>query len=281
MLSSDIKLLHVESSSKCNAWCPACSRNKLGYGLADGLVETDLDFDKFVSVVNQLPNLELVQLCGNDGDPVAGNNILPIVDFCIEKQFKIQIHTNGSLRSTAWWTELGTKLKSVPHEVWFGIDGIGETHEIYRQGTDYNKIINNATAFIQAGGQAIWQFIPYEHNQKQVKQAMKLSQQLKFKSFKLVKFFRKNKLKARHWKTGEPYELKVATDFVPLIRMDHKKSAPRTDQCMHLAIPSIYIDVLGNLSWCCYRCKETSESIQDLLNQTLDLNDSKCVLYCS
>lgn len=281
MLLGDIKLLHVESSSKCNAWCPACPRNKLGFGLVDGLVETDLELDRFRSIVNELPNLEIVQLCGNHGDPVAGSNILPIIDACIEKGFKIQIHTNGGLRSTTWWSEVGTKLKNLPHDIWFGIDGIGETHEIYRQGTDYNKVIDNARAFINAGGTATWQFIPYEHNQAQIMQALKLSQTLGFKNFKLVKVFRKDRLQVYHWKTGKPFELKVASDVVPLIRMDHKKTAPTSNQCMHLSAPSVYLDVQGNISWCCYRSNEQFETVENLLEQQLDLNNSKCVVNCS
>jgi MoaA/NifB/PqqE/SkfB family radical SAM enzyme len=281
MIASDIKLLHVESSSRCNAWCPACPRNKFGFGLADGLVETDLDVERFQSVVNQLPNLEIVQLCGNYGDPIAGNNLLPMIDFCIQQNLKIQIHTNGGLRSIEWWEKLGLKLKNVPHDVWFGIDGIGETHEIYRQGTDYNKVISNATAFINAGGTATWQFIPYEHNQKQVLEALKLSQQLKFEKFKLVKLFRKNRLQVQHWKTGEPFELKLANDLVPLIRVDHKRTAPTVDQCMHLSAPSVYLDAQGHISWCCYRSNEQFETVEDLLIQQLNLNNSKCVNNCS
>lgn len=281
MIPSDIKWLHVESSSKCNAWCPACSRNKAGFGLADGLIETDLEVERFQSVIDQLPNLDLVQLCGNRGDPVAGNNIMAIVDICIQRNFKIRIHTNGGLRSTAWWSDFGNKLKNTQHDVWFGIDGVGPTHEIYRQGTDYNKVIDNATAFIDSGGSATWQFIPYEHNQKQVLEALKLSQKLKFQQFKLVKLFRKNRLQVRHWKTGEPFELKLANDLVPLIRLDHKKTAPTVDQCMHLSAPSVYLDAQGNLSWCCYRSEEQFETVADLLEQPLDLNNSKCVINCS
>mgnify|MGYP003335187616 CR=1 FL=1 len=40
MNNADIKWAHVELSTKCNAWCPACPRNKNGFGLIDGLVES-------------------------------------------------------------------------------------------------------------------------------------------------------------------------------------------------------------------------------------------------
>lgn len=281
MQASDIKLLHVESSSKCNAWCPACSRNNRGFGLADHIVEKDLDVGQLIHILDQLPNVEIVQLCGNHGDPIAGNNILPIVDLCIDKKLKLQIHTNGSLRNATWWHEFGEKLKVIDHDIWFGIDGIGATHEIYRQGTNYDKIIENATAFINAGGTATWQFIPYAHNQHQVMQALKISQQLKFKNFKLVKLFRKNKLEARHWKTGEPFELQVADKLVPLLRIDAKKQAPSADKCMHLSIPSMYINVHGKVSWCCYRHTESHNTVQQVLSQTLDLSNNQCITQCS
>jgi organic radical activating enzyme len=281
MQANDIKLLHVESSSKCNAWCPACPRNNNGFGLADHVTEADLPVERFFQILEQLPNLEIVQLCGNHGDPVAGNNIMPIVDMCIDKKLKVQIHTNGSLRNTTWWSELGTKLKDVAHDVWFGIDGVGATHEIYRQGTDYDKIIENATAFINAGGQATWQFVPYEHNQHQVLQAIKISQQLKFKNFKLAKLFRKDKLESKHWKTGEPFELRVADKLVPLLRIDHKTQAPTVDKCMHLSIPSVYVDAHGRISWCCYRYSESQDTVQQVLNLTLDLNNNRCITQCS
>ena len=40
--SRTIMWLHVEPTSRCNAWCPGCPRNKFGYGLTDFVVE-DLD----------------------------------------------------------------------------------------------------------------------------------------------------------------------------------------------------------------------------------------------
>lgn len=280
MNATDIRLLHVESSTKCNAWCPACPRNKSGFGLVDGLVETDLSVDRFNEVIEQLPKLETVQLCGNLGDPVAGSNFLDLVDIAINKELKLQIHTNGGLRNTTWWNNLGKKLNGHPHDVWFGIDGIGSVHEIYRQGTSYNKIIDNATAFINAGGNATWQFIPYEHNQHQVIQALKTSQDLKFKNFKLVKLFRKERSQVRHWQTGKEFELKIADKLIPLIKKDNLKMQSEVESCMHLSIPSIYLDVNGNISWCCYRYREFENSVEELLNKPLDLSNKVCIKNC-
>lgn len=281
MIASDIKWLHVESSSKCNAWCPACSRNKSGYGLNDTFIEQDIRTDRFEEVVNSLPSLHAVQFCGNYGDPIIGNNFLELVDICIDKNIKVQVHTNGSLRNQEWWATLGSKLSAHPHDIWFGIDGIGEIHEIYRQATSYDKIINNATAFIDNGGHATWQFIPYLHNQHQIKDALILSKKLKFKNFKLVKLLR-NKKEVRHWKTGEKFELSPPSDIIQIIRMPTTKLQPTIENCMHLSQPGIYMDASGMVSFCCYfrNKKYMHNTVGELMATVPDFNDSICIESC-
>ena len=281
MNKKDIKWLHVELSSKCNAWCPACPRNKNGFGLADGLVEEDLSLTNLEMVLKQLPNLTAVQLCGNYGDPIASTNIISAIDIIKQYASKIQIHTNGSLRNTVWWKNLANQLSTINHDVWFGIDGLEGVHEIYRQGTSYNKIINNAQAFINNGGNATWQFIPYKHNEHQVKDCIRLSQKLKFKQFKLVKLFR-NKTTVRHYQTGDSFELLPPEEFQHIIRMPKANTQVPESNCMHLTQPSIYIAASGKLSHCCY--KRSSEylfdTVDELLYNSANLQDKICLENC-
>ena len=58
-----------------------------------------------------------------------------------------------------------------------------DTHSMYRIGTDYNKIIQNATAFINAGGTAEWCFIKFKHNEHQVEEARSIAEQMGFSLF--------------------------------------------------------------------------------------------------
>ena len=69
-----IKWLNVEPSTRCNAWCSSCSRNKSGFGLTDFVIE-DLKVERLKEVIDQLPTLETVQFCGNLGDPCASKII--------------------------------------------------------------------------------------------------------------------------------------------------------------------------------------------------------------
>jgi hypothetical protein len=277
---SDITWAHVEASSKCNAWCPACPRNNNGFGLAPDLIEQDLSPDRFEEIISSLPGLHAVQLCGNLGDPIASAYVNELVNISKKYANKIQIHTNGSLRNTEWWKELAWSLADIDHDVWFGIDGLAGVHEIYRQGTDFEKIIKNAQAFIDAGGNATWQFIPYKHNEHQVLQCLKLSQDLKFKKFHVAKLYRKKTL-ARHYKTGQEFDLLPTDSMRSLINVDCVKLDVEFKNCMHLSIPSIYVSAAGEISRCCYFANnEKFQSINQMLNVDTDLADNWCIRNC-
>lgn len=232
----------------------------------------------------QLPILDGIQFCGNLGDPIACNHLDQLIDLAKGHCKKIQIHTNGSLRNTAWWKTLAHQLADIDHDVWFGIDGIGAVHEIYRQATSYEKIIENAQAFIDAGGTATWQFIPYKHNEHQIKDCIKLSQQYKFSKFKLVKSFR-NITEVRHWKTGEPFQLENS-DILQTVFFHPKQGIVEKENCMHLAQPGIYLAANGKISPCCYFSDfQSFDTIQEMLYTTdiensLDNPNKLCLVNC-
>ena len=280
MIDTNIKWLHVELSSKCNAWCPACPRNQGGVGIKEGLIEQDLTINRLTEVLKALPNLHGVQLCGNFGDPVMSADFMDAIALIKKNAVKIQIHTNGSIRNEQWWQRLGEELANVEHDIWFGLDGLAGVHEIYRQGTDFNKIIKNASSFIKAGGHATWQFIPYAHNEHQVMDCLRLSQKIGFKKFKLTKLFR-TKTIVRHYKTGEQFELSPPITLSTLVAMPDSRNIVNPDNCMHLSMPSVYLGANGTLSTCCYKHSEGSfNSIEELLLAKLDLNNVTCKKSC-
>ena len=280
MTPADIKWLQVESSSRCNAWCPMCPRNNNGFGLRDGVVEEDVSTEKFQKVVEQLPNLELIEFCGNLGDPIIGKNFLELIDISKKTRASIRVHTNGSLRNEEWWTNFAKELTNVEHDILFGLDGLDGVHEIYRQGTNYQKIINNATAFIQAGGTAVWKFIPYAHNEHQIKDCLKLSQKLGFKKFDLIKGYRSDQ-QARHYKTGEPYRLDPPTTIHKIMKMPKVNTHVEISNCMHNNLNLIYMNASGTLNHCCFFGNIKSfDNVEELLYNTADLTRQRCIIQC-
>ena len=250
-----IKWLHVESSTRCNAWCASCQRNNYGFGINKNLVIEDLDIDILYKTMEKMPNLESIQLCGNYGDPIAAKNIVEqlevISSFANIK--RLQIHTNGSLRTKEWWADLakhGSK-RYQQFDVEFAIDGIGDVHEYYRQGTNYHKVIENAKSFIDNGGSAVWQFIPFAHNEHQIKDCIKLSQQLGFSRFNFLKNARLPK-KSYDYQTGKEKPIKAWFYNSSMNRWIKEKTIVTNKDCMHLSYPSAFLRAAGVVTPCCY-----------------------------
>ena len=256
----DVRWIHIELSTRCNAWCSSCSRNKNGYGLSDFKLQ-DLSVERLKQVLNKLPNLKTVQLCGTLGDPCASKLIDEQLKIVREHDLEVQLHTNGSLRSKEWWYNL-SKMFGEKLTVWFAIDGLEDTHKIYRQGTYWKKIIENASAFIDNGGNAVWQFIPFAHNEHQIKECIKLATKMGFAKFEFVKNARYTE-KAFDYKTGQSIDIqpwsrhhdqwsRKGKILDKKTTMTEKKTKVQTKDCMHLALKSIYLNASGVITPCCY-----------------------------
>jgi hypothetical protein len=65
----------------------------------------------------------------------------------------------------------------------FAIDGLRDTLAVYRRNVSFDKVVANASAFIDAGGKAEWDFLIFEHNEHQVESARAQAEALGFESF--------------------------------------------------------------------------------------------------
>ena len=91
----------------------------------------------------------------------------------------LSLHTNGSARNKNWWE----KLANLKVGVTFALDGLEDTNHLYRIGTDFNKIIENAKTFISAGGEARWHMLVFDHNKHQIDDCRTMSESLGFYEF--------------------------------------------------------------------------------------------------
>ena len=117
------------------------------------------------------------------GDPMASKYLKYAIDILMKKQIDIKIFTNGSLRNTFWWKNLGSLFSNSKSSVVFSIDGLKDTNAIYRINSQFEKIMENAKAYIKAGGKARWDFLIFQHNEHQLEEAKALAKQMGFKAF--------------------------------------------------------------------------------------------------
>ena len=183
---NNVRTLHMETSTVCNAACPMCPRE------SDPFFDkkndaTSLSLAKVKEIFDNdfIKQLNYMFMCGNYGDPAAAPDCIEIFRHfrSVNNNITLGMNSNGSLRNEKWWSELGSILSKNNDNCYFGIDGLRDTNHIYRVNTNYDKIMKNAKAFIEAGGKAYWKFLVFEHNEHQVEEAKELSKLMGFTGF--------------------------------------------------------------------------------------------------
>ncbi|MDB4339447.1 radical SAM protein [bacterium] len=238
---NEIEWIDLETTTYCNIKCPGCLRSNSRW--ADSFINKDkMDLDKIKEQItrDKFPALRTINLCGSIDEPISHPQIMDYVDWVLSLDVFVHISTNGSLRNENFWFELGSKMprsKGVGM-VTFGIDGTdAETHVKYRVGSDFDKIMRNAEAFIDGGGRAQWQMILFDYNEHQAEEAQRMAIEMGFHKFKTVKSARPKSVMQRE----EEMEYKAAErDTLPSIK------------CKYVDEKRVQINNLGNVIPCCY-----------------------------
>lgn len=270
MYPYNVKSLHLELTDKCQASCPMCARNYNGGKEREYLQLTEITLEKFKKwfPVEFLQSLNNVYACGNYGDPIIAQDCLEIFEYIrlTNPSARLAIHTNGSARTIEWWKKLA-RVMGENSTVIFGIDGFKGQHELYRRGTDFNKIIENAKAFISAGGKARADSLVFEHNETSVNELKEFLVGIGFEdvNFKSTKrFYGEEKLPVEDKEGNIEYYLRPAkTDQWKQefkINLDHLRSNEALKKIKSIikiepectTLNQIYVDCMGNFLPCCW-----------------------------
>jgi MoaA/NifB/PqqE/SkfB family radical SAM enzyme len=245
MYNGPIKKMHLEITNRCNAACPACPRTGDFKGKLAGHMAMsgwhDLTLSDIKEIHKEVPTLEMVNLCGNFGDPAAAPDFFKIVNYFADNKVRVIISTNGGPRTPKAWASIarpGVKAQ-------FHIDGDEDTNHIYRVGTKWNKIMANAQAYLDAGGAANWTLIPFKHNEHVIDKCEKLADEMGFAQFKVKKTYRVG----NNDSTSQPIELPTNKKY---INEYVHKNANREISCKARNEDAIYISADGDVAPCCW-----------------------------
>ncbi len=184
---ADIKTVHLEITEKCNAACPMCARNINGGEDNPWLQNAELSLNDIITIfpTEFIKQITHMYMCGNYGDPIVAKDTLRVFKYFreVNPTIYLSMNTNGSARPKQWWKELAEIIGN--GYVIFSIDGLEDTNYLYRKNTIWEKIIENAGSFIDAGGNAHWEYIVFEHNEHQVEEARRLAEQMGFQKFQV------------------------------------------------------------------------------------------------
>jgi MoaA/NifB/PqqE/SkfB family radical SAM enzyme len=176
----------IEVTSYCNAACPQCPRNDRGTGINPYMplrhLERSVIDTAFPAKLCQ--RLRQVFFCGSYGDPIMHPDLPGILaDFRRKNpDLWLYLHTNGGMHDPEYWRDIAAIING-HGQIDFGIDGLDDTLDVYRRRVKFHRVMDNARAFIQAGGRAQWNFIVFRHNQHQVQLAKALSDEMGFVGF--------------------------------------------------------------------------------------------------
>ena len=251
----DIRDVHLELTSKCQARCPMCPR-RINGGLLNPLITLDeISLTQFKEWFTApfIQQLDSLFMCGNLGDPIIAEDCLEIFQYLKETNpnIRLSMHTNGSARNIYWWKELAKyKVK-----VTFGIDGLEDTHKLYRVSTDWHIIIKNAKAFIEAGGEAEWHMLVFKHNEHEVEVCRSLALELGFNNFQVkhTSRFTEDKWHVLDNEGKTTHIIRPTEISRGMIHTVKESTTTASEiQCKAVKYKQIYIAADGTISPCCW-----------------------------
>lgn len=269
MYPTNITDLHIELTDRCQASCPMCARNVNGGKEREFVGQNEITLEQFIKWFPEkfLDNLDNFYSCGNYGDPIIAKDCLEIYQYVrsTNQKCRLGIHTNGSAKDINWWKKLAEALGN-NHMCTFGIDGFETSHHLYRRGTNWKKIIENATAFIDAGGCAEVDCLVFKHNENELDEFKKYMLDLGFirVNFKYTKrFYDMEKFPVENRQGEIEYFLEPSVkeqtiDFLPLEKISKDLSiwenivqqSKIDPKCINKN--EIYVDARGNVFPCCW-----------------------------
>jgi MoaA/NifB/PqqE/SkfB family radical SAM enzyme len=206
-----------------------------------------------------------ISINGNFGDIVMHPDPQGLIEAIrrAKPDIRILLHTNGGALSTQFWHWLGS-LPNI-HVIW-GIDGLADTHHLYRRNTRWETVIRNAQTYINAGeNKSDWDMLIFKHNQHQVEDCKQMARDMGFTTFKA-------KPSTRWYRypldvIGRDYEVEYQLEAADVVLEEAQKNPPEDRKPRHYKKRFIFKE--GSMRSDDYR--ESGASVDCRVKKTKDI----------
>jgi radical SAM protein with 4Fe4S-binding SPASM domain len=235
----------VETTAKCNLYCPMCPRETHKQPKAD---MTDLVFEALVKGASQTG--EHMMLIGL-GEPFMDRKIFDRIEYCEQHQISTLLSTNGTFLDEKTAEKL---LRTPLAHITLSFDGASkETFEHYRKGAHFEKVRENFVRFArmkhQSGSkmQVVVQMVRMPGNAHEVDE------------------FR------RFWSAVEGVDqVRVKEDETNLVQPEGRREGSGGRPCHYLWRGAMYVKQDGRVFPCCQSYMLDGAPVGDLNEQPLD-----------
>lgn len=258
MKYSKIVDIEFDLNTVCNSVCPTCHR----YQEQDGELylnplvkfnhQIDISLVEKVFQNDRLADDIRLAFVGSVGEPIAHPQFLDIIEIVYKYRPNaiINIHTNGGNRNPAFFTKLAKLIKKNRGHVQFSFDGLEDTNSIYRRGVIWDKALENMQAYIDAGGEAQWNFIVFKWNKHQIEEARELANTMGCREFNVLQNREPENRMSTYLTAAENKTHKTKSDMPTGVwKLNPKKYHPVEDRC--ISMESLYINAFGIVLPCC------------------------------
>jgi MoaA/NifB/PqqE/SkfB family radical SAM enzyme len=250
---------HVEPTTLCNAACPMCARNNRGGSVSADLRLQHIPWEVYKPILAAKP--ECVYFCGNYGEPAMYPAIKKAVGLLRESNIHIGLDTNGGVHDQLWWADLALQMGDNSNAT-FSLDGLEDTHHLYRRKTTYAHVERSMRAFIDAGGNATWSFLIFKHNEHQVDEARARAKKFgaKFLLKRTARFIDIGGRLSDAFQVCDGSKLEVPTnpeyvnkEMVALSTEDYQKYLDQTHiTCKSAGERSVFVSATAHMLPCCW-----------------------------
>jgi radical SAM protein with 4Fe4S-binding SPASM domain len=222
--------LTIESTAKCNLFCPMCPREQMYFP------PKDMELSLFKKIIDEAKDYLEFAVPYGVGEPLLNPDIYEMVAYCKARGVPVGLSTNATTLTEAASRKL---IEAGLDYIIFAFDGATrETFEKYRKGADFERVRANILTFLRVKKQlnsrifCILQMVRLSDNGHEIPQLVRM------------------------WRVDGMNEVRIKKDEVhnegSAIPGDNRNRPPMRHPCYLLWRGPMYVHYDGTVFPCCY-----------------------------